>query len=348
MGVSSITGLPLIESSNAAVGLSWPAGLTVTVKATPTKVKQGSTISVRVTMKNPGDIDLWYPTAAYPPAPAPPNLVLPGPFTPPVTSPLGGGKSRSFTVTYTALTPGYVDFTATVTGQDSILQSMLLTAGTSGTVNITPGAWLSSAISATPGVVRGGQSFTVTLTVTNVGAAAVNDLVPSLAISDPSIVRVDSYPPSAGITLGGGASHNFIWQLTATGRDSATLYLTAGAAGTDSTDGAGLSVTGQAAVLIKPKPDGMIAAYPNPVNGDRMNIYLRLTGAAREVTVDAYDSGMHRVFGGKWGYVDWADGVLEVDGMRKWAPGIYILRARAVLADGTEQKFPLAKVAIKR
>jgi len=347
-GTDTVSGDPIAAVATAAARLFEPAGLTVTVKATPATVKQGNTISVKVTMKNPGDIDLWYPAAADPPAADPSPLVLPGLWTPPVISLLGPGKSNSYTTIYTALAPGYVGFKTTITGKDSVLMSPLLTVGVSDTVSIVAGAWLYGAVSASPAAARGGQPVTVVLTVTNVGAGAANALVPSLAISDPKLARIDGYPSADGITLAGGASANFVWRLTVTGRDSATLYLTAAAAGTDPSDNSALSVSGIATVLIKPKPDGQFAAYPNPVNGDQLNLYLRLNGNAREVTVDAYDSGMHRVFGGKWGRVELIDGVLEIDGMRRWAPGIYILKARVVLDDGTEQKFPLVKVAVKR
>ncbi len=70
-------------------------------------------------------------------------------------------------------------------------------------------------------------------------------------------------------------------------------------------------------------------------------------GAAREsVGVDVYDSASLRVYSGKWGRVVQADGTILMD-VTNWAPGVYLLRARASLLNGSDQKFPVKKVMLK-
>ena len=96
------------------------------------------------------------------------------------------------------------------------------------------------------------------------------------------------------------------------------------------------------------KFDTPLVTYPNPVKGDKLNVALQLDGPADEVTVDIYDSGFKRVYSGLWKNVAQMEGGVVIDGMKKLAPGLYLLKAQAKLAGGKQKKFAPIKVVIKR
>ncbi len=67
-----------------------------------------------------------------------------------------------------------------------------------------------------------------------------------------------------------------------------------------------------------------------------------------EIRVDAYNLAGHRVYSGvSSGKVFQLNGTFEIDGLNNWAPGIYLLRVRAALEDGTIQRFPVTKLMVK-
>jgi hypothetical protein len=90
-----------------------------------------------------------------------------------------------------------------------------------------------------------------------------------------------------------------------------------------------------------------IVGYPNPVAGNVMNVALNLQADAEVVTVVAYNSAMQLAYEGEWRNVTLADGGVQITGMQAWAPGVYLLRARATLVGGEVQDFPILKVVVK-
>jgi hypothetical protein len=111
----------------------------------------------------------------------------------------------------------------------------------------------------------------------------------------------------------------------------------------EATDSVGAAVS----VTVTHRPEGEIAVFPHPVTTDRATVYLDLTEDAAEVVLEAWDASLHRVWEGRWTNVSWLDGILTIDGLRRWAPGIYLLRGRAVTADGGHRVFPVYKLVIK-
>jgi hypothetical protein len=92
--------------------------------------------------------------------------------------------------------------------------------------------------------------------------------------------------------------------------------------------------------------DAMV--FPNPVHGDTMHVALKLKGDASEVVVDVYNEAFQRVFTGTWKEVRIQEAVLEISGISAWAPGRYLVKARAKLAAGSAQAFPAVKMVVKR
>jgi hypothetical protein len=66
------------------------------------------------------------------------------------------------------------------------------------------------------------------------------------------------------------------------------------------------------------------------------------------VVLEAYNTAYKRFFRGVWRHVPRGDGLVNLEGMREWAPGQYLLRASAVTAGGAKRKFPVVKVVVKR
>jgi hypothetical protein len=248
---------------------------------------------------------------------------------------LAVGSSTTFTWTYSASGAGVVSLCAT-----AFVTGTIYTVSTGFVVISTNAPALTSVMTVAPvSALRGGETFEVRFTVSNSGSYTTTLTRPSLVLSNNALARIDSAPSEAGeIAVTAGSSVTFIWRLTVLSRDSAALVLTATSQGTSA----------QVSVTIRSKPGGAIVAYPNPVTKDWMDIYLRLENDASAVSVEAYDSAIHQVFSGKWGTVPLYDGTLKVEGMGNWAPGVYLLRVRATLVDGKEQKFPVIKVVVKR
>jgi hypothetical protein len=88
--------------------------------------------------------------------------------------------------------------------------------------------------------------------------------------------------------------------------------------------------------------------FPNPAGQDTASLALPLDKDADEVTVDAYNTAFQRVYHATWKGVARTEGKVVMSGLAKWAPGAYIVRARAKLAGGGEQKFATVKLVIKR
>jgi len=91
------------------------------------------------------------------------------------------------------------------------------------------GGVLKTAASATSNVLLKGQWFTVTLSVMNMGQAAIKDLSPAIApIAGGGLVALQSGPsPPGPMTLNPGGSVNFVWTYSASGAGQVTFTVTA-------------------------------------------------------------------------------------------------------------------------
>lgn len=91
-----------------------------------------------------------------------------------------------------------------------------------------------------------------------------------------------------------------------------------------------------------------VVPYPNPVPDDRVSIALDLAEDAVRVEVEIINAAMQRVRRAVWTDVMIADGGVVMDDMRKIMPGVYLLRVRAIQADGDEQRFAPVRLVIQR
>lgn len=338
--------------------------LTGRLKASPDVVTEGGTIRLVFTVSNSGANPIWTVTAAGAPAPSATFLVTPltGPL-PPVDPQIGGCAvagcvvdrtgcpQTRFTWTFLAVGSGTVDFSASVFWTEPVFGMPFALADVSNTVFIMPAPRLVASAAVDPATVRYGRPVTFTLTVTNTGGATVWNLLPALVPPDPALVRVDLAPAAAGATLANGASTTFTWLLTAL--DGGTPALQASVAGIyDSVSGtipstAVASASAGAMLTITPRPEGDLVVFPHPVTTDRASVFVRLTEDAVTVELEAWDSSMHRVYEGEWRNVSWLDGLLTLEGMKRWAPGVYLLRVRATFADGTVKTWPVSRLVVK-
>ncbi len=322
-------------------------------KLSATTVQQGRTFTATFSVTNNGATDAWNVT----PAAASASVVIAsgwrarqtkGP-TPVVRLILGPDETVNFSYTFRATGTGYVDFSATATGQDSATLAALMVPAFSATVFITPGAVLGAAASLTPGTLRVGYPFTFRLTVTNTGSADAVVAIPSLTPAIAGLARLDTGPtPGPGATIYAGGSVTYTWNLTAL--QAGTLVLTGAVSATDSANSNAAQVTASAAasVVMTPRPDGEIAVYPNPDSTDLLRVFLNLDGDAAHVTLDVYDASMRRVYTGEWRGVTAVDGTLDITGIKGWAPGIYLVRAVATMGNGTTRAFPVVKLKVRR
>jgi hypothetical protein len=238
-------------------------------------------------------------------------------------------------------------FTGSVSGLNAS-DSAVVFASASGTLSVSSA--FGSHIAITPSTVKAGETFTLVHNVKNLGASVATSVVPFLLVSDASIAHVTGGPvPASKATLSGGASQDFTWTLEAL--KSGTVVLTATATGLISGTPDG---TRQPFTLVIRSPGGAPAfegdaiVYPNPVAGDTFSVAVRLKADAAKIDVDAYNTGYQRVWHGEYPAALAGDWPLEIAGVLKWAPGVYLIRIRATQADGGTQVFPTLRVGVKR
>lgn len=164
-----------------------------------------------------------------------------------------GGVSRSFTWVYSAAGPAAaLRFTATIAGQDANDGSVLTTGPrTSNAVTVYVPAELSSALSVSRATVVAGEPVTVTMTVTNTGAAGAQDATGvALAVTAvPALADRVSGPPSAGpLTLPRGSSTTYEWVFATTGAGD----LSFSGAATGNTCGGTISAPASAPLAVLP------------------------------------------------------------------------------------------------
>ncbi len=347
-GTDSGTAAALAAAASTAGLVQTPANMVAGMAAWPGVLKQGQVITVTVFVANAGGASALGVTPSTEPGPLPAAAVarLSGPSPAgPLTVP-GGGWS-AFTWTYEAVQPAVLSFSATVAGADANSGAPVSSVAACWTVTVTAGAALRSFLVVTPTAVKTGETVEVRLTVSNTGLNNATGVTPALTFADPGMASVAAGPtPAGGVTVAGGAAVTFVWQVTA--RQGGTLALTAEATGTDAGDSASVSTQATGTVAIASRFEDPVVVYPNPVSTDRLNVALRLDGDADEVTVEAFNASFESVFRGTWKSVTQSDGAVVIDGVRRWAPGPYVIRVRVKLADGRDQKMPLAKVMVKR
>jgi len=96
-----------------------------------------------------------------------------------------------------------------------------------------------------------------------------------------------------------------------------------------------------------PSPD--VIVYPNPVKGDQFTVeFVDLGEDIAELDLQLFNVAFDRVYRAAWRDVSRAEPRVKVDGVRNWAPGVYLLRVKGTLAGGGPIRFPTKKVVVKR
>ncbi len=333
-----------------------PGGLGVL--ASP--VRQGQTITVTLFVSNVGDLDAWNVTAKAAPKVVlgQPNkaILLSGPDPAgPIT--LVPGAGQYFTWIYRADISGTVYFTATASGTDELSGMVAKAIAASGPVLIDPAALMLLQAQRIPERPKVGTVFDLWLEAENSGDIAATGVVPVLSASGDGVARSVVGPQPAGpLTIASGEKEIFSWRISADRIGAVAFTFTI--SGTEAPpSGYPVLAATTITIIIDAPFDEETVIYPNPIRsqgalpgceeGDCFRLVPKLDGDATEVEVDVYDSGLHRVYSGKFGWV-YRGGSVTVQGVRQWAPGIYLLRVRARLADGREQEFPVGRVVIKR
>jgi len=91
-----------------------------------------------------------------------------------------------------------------------------------------------------------------------------------------------------------------------------------------------------------------VVIYPDPVAGDQCTAAFRLTRDASEVAIEVYDLNFRLVYRGDWRGVSKAQDGVTLSGLSRWTPGLYLLKVRATLNDGTKQVFDAARLVVRR
>jgi hypothetical protein len=86
--------------------------------------------------------------------------------------------------------------------------------------------------------------------------------------------------------------------------------------------------------------------YPNPATGDRVTLSLALPAGVNSVSVRIYAPDVRLVWRGTWSGADAASGTFAIAGLTRWAPGVYLVKARATVADGSVKSYRLVRLAV--
>jgi len=93
---------------------------------------------------------------------------------------------------------------------------------------------------------------------------------------------------------------------------------------------------------------GDVGIYPNPVNGDSVKLAFELGGDAAEVRADVYNTALKPVWSATWRDVRQYEGGITMAGLRRWAPGAYIVHVEVKLASGKSKTYMPARLVVKR
>jgi hypothetical protein len=213
-----------------------------------------------------------------------------------------------------------------------------------------------------PATVVAGGSVVVRMDIMNLGGGGIGKLyvVDTLPAG---LVFVDQDSP-AGLAWNGATSGAIAWTsdaylLNSGVGISVTLYCraTEGFGGVVSNEAWIRAYDGCLATWWEDADDARITVlnvstsgvvtYPNPATGNILNVRVNLQQEASKFTVRVYNAAMRLVYEGEWSNVSIASGGVSITGVSDWAPGIYIVKAKAVWGDGASREYPASKVQVK-
>jgi len=166
----------------------------------------------------------------------------------PAAQDLAGGASANWTWTWRAMTAGPVDCALPLSGLDAN-SGATVGAGGSFHVVVQTRAALSVVSVTAPAIVDRGQTFQVSVVVSNTGEAAAQSVTPS-PDPLPATPAVGAAAPAASVaaaSIAGGATATFTFSYTENGTGPGSLSFTAGAMGVDANSGAAIAAPGMTA-----------------------------------------------------------------------------------------------------
>ena len=174
-GQDAFDGRQIDAVASAMVQVVSPVALSVSTVAVPDLVSTGQTLDLAVTVANGGQVDALGVTVAPVSVSGPGGAVIDS--LPPAQD-IPAGASRSFHVAAHATSSGAVFFTGSVTGSDAITGGPISAQATWDIVFVQAAAQLSARWLTVPAQTSPGESFTVTLGVSNGGEALARDASP--------------------------------------------------------------------------------------------------------------------------------------------------------------------------
>jgi hypothetical protein len=238
--------LSAATGSVAVVTVQTPAALSAAVSV-PGAVNVGQGFDVSVVISNSGDSAATGVSPAVAALAGSGTVTASGPAAPPAAT-IPGHMSQVFVLPYAGSAAGGVTVSVGANGVDATDGRSVAAAAASASTTVQTPAALTATLSI-PTSVPLGDTFTVSLNVTNSGDAAVSALAPTTPSPTASnvgdIMLVSGPIPAGPVLLNGHAGQAFVWTFAAAGEG--TLQLSADAAGSDANDGTWRSVSATSA-----------------------------------------------------------------------------------------------------
>ncbi len=284
---------PSVASGTLTVGA---AALSAKIEASPPTVNVGETITLRLTLTDPGTAAVTGITPGTPSMDVSGGAaatLTAGP-TPTSIASLAPSQSGTFTWTYNPTAAGRISFTAQASGTDSFSHSQVSAIPTApAQVTVQRSSTLTALLDA-PSAAGLGTDFSVTMEVTNSGDASATAVAPgalTLTATGGATAALKSGPtPASADVPGGGGSKIFTWTYTA-GNSAGSVQFSGGASGKDANTGATVtaaSVNSGTVTLGAAALSAKIEASPLTVSsGQTITVRLRLTnsGSARVTSI---------------------------------------------------------------
>ncbi len=348
-GTEQGTGLPLATWGTAGLTALQSAALSATLTLTatpPPDLLTGGRVVAVFAVANHGDSDVAGALPAAGPSTGGGLLAaVSGPLpTGPVTIPAHGAVSFTWTLSLTGA--GAFAMTATVTGADAVTGAPVAVVRTAGAV-IERRADLAVTLAA-PVAAKVGEMFDTVLDGVNTGDAPLSLQGAVFQPAEPGLFEIVS-GPAGGVpgSLAPGADVHVRWKVRAL-RGGVAGFSVVLMARRDA-DGSDARASVATALAVTERFSAPVVAWPNPAHGDDVHVALKLAGPADRVVVEVYSAAFRRIAEGEWRFVrPGADAQLRFTGVRGWAPGVYLVRAKAWYPGGTSETFAPVKVAVKR
>ncbi len=210
-----------------------PTSLAATATAAPAIASTGQTISVEVTVTNPGGAAVL----GVAPEIATSGTGAASALPPPDPVDLAPGERRTVTLPFLAEGSGDVSFSVEARGTEAFTGRLLSASASAGPILVERAAVLRGTLSL-PSTLSPVTTFAATLLVTNEGEAAAVAVAPAAlgaSAGNVALFSVDGGPTPPSATIPGGGSQTFTWPCTLLG--PGRLVLTTSAEGTDANGG---------------------------------------------------------------------------------------------------------------